>query len=201
MGVIHAAAGLDRQTRFKLVSVLLDYPDEGVVQRLLEARRIAEEAGDQEMARVVAALAAIPPSALARRYVETFDMQEQTALYLTAHELGDSRERGGALLRLHAMLRAAGLEPEAGELPDYLPLLFEFLAEKPNGMPTEDLEKRLCVVTAAIAGRLEPDHPYRPLFDLAVKLFDPVPSDATRLAPVKDPDADSDALPYPLVYD
>ncbi|MCL6548112.1 MAG: nitrate reductase molybdenum cofactor assembly chaperone [Alicyclobacillus sp.] len=199
----HRAEGLvlDRGTRFKLVSILLDYPEEDVTEKLDAALRISEAAGDREMAAAVSALRSVHPSELARCYVATFDMQEATSLYLTAHELGDSRERGGALLRLHAMLRAAGMEPAQGELPDYLPLLFEFLAEKPVGMPTAEVEARLWAVTDAIAGRLEPGHPYRPLFDLAAAMLRGADAGKVTLAPLKDPDAESDSLPYPLVYD
>lgn len=198
---LEASQGLGREERFKLVSVLLDYPDEYFQDKLREATRVAEEAGDEAVMAAVSALRVVSPPELARCYVATFDLQEATALYLTAHELGDSRERGAALLHLHAMLRAAGLEPASGELPDYLPLLLEFLAEKPTGMPTGDLESRLYVVTGAIAERLEPRHPYRPLFVLLANTLPRPTARGATLAPVKDPDAESDTLPYPLVYD
>ncbi|SFU31443.1 nitrate reductase molybdenum cofactor assembly chaperone [Alicyclobacillus macrosporangiidus] len=192
---------MDRADRLKLASVLLAYPGDDFPAWLEEAARLAEETADAEVSAAVAALRAMPMAELARCYVATFDMQETTALYLTAHELGDSRERGAALLRLHAMLRAAGLEPVRGELPDYLPLLLEFLAAKPAGMPTEALEKRLGTVCRAIAARLAATHPYRPLFVLVAACLPAQDTDAPSLSPVWDPDAESDALPYPLVYD
>ena len=37
-------------------------------------------------------------------YVETFDYKEKTNLYLTAHELGDSRKRGAALIKLQKLI-------------------------------------------------------------------------------------------------
>lgn len=192
---------MDHADRLKLASVLLSYPGHDFPGWLAEAERLAEETADAEVSAAVAALRAVSLAELARCYVATFDMQETTTLYLTAHELGDSRERGVALLRLHAMLRAAGLEPVRGELPDYLPLLLEFLVEKPAGMPTEELERRLSTVCRAIAARLETTHPYRPLFALVAACLPAQDTDAVPLSPVRDPDAESDALPYPLVYE
>ena len=48
-------------------------------------------------------------TALAARYVETFDLRRRAALSLTYYAHGDTRERGMALLRLKKLYRAAGL--------------------------------------------------------------------------------------------
>ncbi len=116
---------------FKLLSVLLRYPD----QRLVEARDelAAAAAGYAPLERFVASLAASTQSELERRYVETFDLRRRSGLYLSYYVHGDTRRRGMALLRLKRLYAAAGLEPTSGELPDYLPLMLEFAALAPAG--------------------------------------------------------------------
>ena len=106
----------------------------------------------------------MPPEMLAASYVATFDFSEARALYLTAHELGDSRRRGQALLDLRATLRAGGFEPLEDELPDYLPMLFEFLSAAPQVTETIELERRLSRVCEHIHGELAAEDPYRLVF-------------------------------------
>jgi len=198
------SAGLSRTERFKILSALLSYPEAGFSLLLEEAREACTVAGDEQMLATVNALMEVGDAQLVRCYVATFDMQEATSLYLTAHELGDSPERGGALLRLHALLRLAALEPMDGELPDFVPLLLEFLAEKPVGMPTEDLEMRLAVVCRVICKRLDETHPYLGVFKRLEAYFPDVEAVSEGMCallakPVTEPDIHH--LPYPLAYD
>lgn len=193
--------GLGDRDRLKVCSVLLAYPDGSEFMELVsEVILAAEDARDEQVRLAAHALEVVPQTELVRSYVSTFDLKESMALYLTAHELGDSRERGGALLSLHAMLRSAALEPLEGELPDYLPLLFEFLAEKPLGMPTEELEQRLSVVVRGITERLSEENPYAPLFQLAAMCLPKVVVSDEGEDRLRE-QADVDNLPYPLVYD
>jgi nitrate reductase delta subunit len=72
-------------------------------------------------------------TALAARYVETFDLRRRASLHLTYYAHGDTRERGMALLRLKKLYRAAGLPMESAELPDHLTVLLAFAALAPPG--------------------------------------------------------------------
>ncbi|MDO3412347.1 nitrate reductase molybdenum cofactor assembly chaperone [Saccharibacillus sp. CPCC 101409] len=60
-------------------------------------------------------------------YTETFDFQKDCALYMTYFKFEDAKERGQMLLRLKILYEMFGLEMPEGELPDYLPLMCEFL--------------------------------------------------------------------------
>lgn len=143
---------------------------------------------------------------LETRYVTTFDFDESAALYLTAHELGDSRRRGQALVELRRLLRAAGFEQTTAELPDYLPLLLEFLAhapEPPAGAqdPIEALERRLAAVCERITGRLAAENPYRDIFVALVNLL-PTPEEPNPERRFSQREqADTGEMPYPLHYD
>jgi nitrate reductase molybdenum cofactor assembly chaperone NarJ/NarW len=73
------------------------------------------------------------PTALATRYVETFDMRRRASLHLTYYAHGDTRERGMAMLRLKKLYRAAGLPMDTTELPDHLTIMLAFAALAPPG--------------------------------------------------------------------
>ena len=64
-------------------------------------------------------------------YVETFDRGRATSLHLFEHVHGDSRERGPAMIDLAQTYAAAGLLLKEGELPDYLPVVLEFVSTQP----------------------------------------------------------------------
>ena len=114
---------------YKLLSVLLRYPDE----RLVEARDelVAAARGHAALEPFLAQLARASPFELAQAYVETFDLRRRSSLYLTYYLHGDTRKRGMALLRLKRLYAAAGLELAGAELPDYLPLVLEFCSLAP----------------------------------------------------------------------
>ncbi len=122
---------------FKLLSVLLRYPDERLVgasdeiAAAVEALPRTPQRGALEQ--FLAYLAANDQSELEQRYVETFDLRRRSGMYLTYYVHGDTRKRGMALLSLKRLYAAAGLELLSGELPDYLPLVLEFAALAPSG--------------------------------------------------------------------
>ena len=58
-------------------------------------------------------------------YAQTFDFGKNS-LYLTSY-LYDDRERANALHKLKAIYEYCELEMRPGELPDFLPLMLEFL--------------------------------------------------------------------------
>jgi len=65
---------------------------------------------------------------LQERYGLLFDRSKTLALHLFEHVHGESRDRGQAMVDLKAMYENAGLVVAASELPDYVPLLLEFLS-------------------------------------------------------------------------
>ncbi|MBO0708277.1 MAG: nitrate reductase molybdenum cofactor assembly chaperone [Candidatus Dormibacteraeota bacterium] len=123
---------------YQLLSALLQYPDED----LLAARpRIAaavsalpSSPARASLRRFLESFLDADPVEAQQRYVETFDLQKRSSLYLTYFRHGDTRQRGLSLLRLKRLYRAAGLVLEGGELPDYLPVMLEFAALAPDGV-------------------------------------------------------------------
>ncbi|HET8640206.1 MAG TPA: nitrate reductase molybdenum cofactor assembly chaperone [Solirubrobacterales bacterium] len=122
---------------YKLCSLLLQYPDEELLEGREEiAAALAELPSSPAAAalkRFVAWWSQHDPGDLAAHYVETIDLNKRSGLYLTFYSDGDKRERGSALVRLKRLYRAAGLPLEGTELPDYLPVMLEFAAAAPAG--------------------------------------------------------------------
>jgi len=64
-------------------------------------------------------------------YVELFDRGRATSLHLFEHVHGDSRERGPAMIDLGRTYEKAGLLLAPDELPDFLPVVLEFVSTQP----------------------------------------------------------------------
>lgn len=122
----------DRQPLFKLFSELLQYPDEALVQSAQALRNHLASSYNGSSGtgcrKLLQHLEATPLISLQEEYVQTFDLQPSTCLNLTFHECGDSKIRGAALAELGQLYRSAGYEPSTTELPDFLPLMLEFLS-------------------------------------------------------------------------
>jgi nitrate reductase molybdenum cofactor assembly chaperone NarJ/NarW len=152
---------------WKLLSVLLQYPDDDLLQgmdELVDAARSLPPAQRAPVEAFLAYLRATPPAALRQGYVDAFDFDRRTALHLTWHSHGDRRQRGIELVRLKRRYSEAGLDLADGELPDYLPVVLEFAELRPDE-GTEllvGLRPSLELVRAALHGR---ESPYAGLLD------------------------------------
>lgn len=157
------------RTPYKLISLLLQYPDE----RLL-AERGALEAAVRELPRSQerrhleafwAWFGPRPATELEQAYVETFDLQKRSSLYLTFFTEGDTRQRGQALLRLKRLYATAGLELTPGELPDYLPVMLEFAAFAPGDFGRRLLSEQRRGLELLRLHLLEVESPYGHLLE------------------------------------
>lgn len=124
----------DSAARYQLLSLLLDYPSDDIVDRkdglLAAAASLAPGRASDAIRRFLQYFGGQPAVALQQRYVETFDLQKRSSLYLTFFTHGDTRKRGQELLRLKRLYRSAGFVlEEGGELPDFLPLILEFASQ------------------------------------------------------------------------
>ena len=61
--------------------------------------------------------------------MQTFDLTAEHSLHLTHHIFGEEKTRGPALIDLTEYLKGYGFAHDEKELPDYLPLLLEFVSE------------------------------------------------------------------------
>lgn len=113
------------------VSLLLDYPDEGVLGRAELVRSASLElpaAIGDSIRSFLDHLESTPLPELQADYVETFDNRRRCNLFLTYFAHGDTRKRGMALLRFKQTYLRAGFELDDAELPDHLCVVLEFAA-------------------------------------------------------------------------
>ena len=161
----------------KMLAFLLQYPGaawSGELADVEEVIRSMEKGQERLTVETFLAYAGSAP-AIERQeaYTAAFDLAPETSLNLTYHLLGDNEDRGTALAGLLAIYRVAGYDPTGGELPDFLPLMLEFLA-----IITEPKKAGLfwsCLgAVAPLATRLrESGHPYAGLLELTADLVQP----------------------------
>lgn len=121
----------------KLISVLLDYPQDALWQHgdeLLQAcdDRALAPARRRQLRGFVQQLLDTDPLEAQSAWLGSFDRGRSMSLLLFEHIHGESRDRGQAMVDLIEAYRRNGFELDARELPDYLPLLLEYLAHRPE---------------------------------------------------------------------
>lgn len=130
---------------YKLLAVLLDYPGGEIIDDLRSAA--AEKGGAlglvdsvdrdrlfsaDEHARIAGFIdwaLAQDQTELEGRYVKTFDLTPEHSLHLTHHVFGDDKNRGPALIDLSEYYKSFGLQHDEHEIPDYLPMMLEFVSQ------------------------------------------------------------------------
>jgi nitrate reductase molybdenum cofactor assembly chaperone NarJ/NarW len=139
-------------------------------------------------------------TALAARYVETFDLRRRAALELTYYAHGDTRERGMALLRLKKLYRAAGLPMESAELPDHLTVMLAFAALAPPGHGEAVLAQHRPAIELLRLSLHDLGSPYAHLLDAVAACLPALTvadrSEAVRLAREGPPDEAVGLEPY-----
>ena len=121
---------------FKLLSILLRYPDDEVLEHRAEIAEAARDLPDSPSKDAVLAFLTHwenePASRLQAAYTEAFDFKRRGCLYLSYYRYGDQRARGQVLADMKESYARAGYPLDTTELPDYLPLVLEFASEVPE---------------------------------------------------------------------
>jgi nitrate reductase delta subunit len=121
----------------KVLSALLCYPQPemqaalGEMVEALEEERLLPERERQALRTLMRQMAQMDVMELQERYIRLFDRGRALSLHLFEHLHGESRDRGQAMVNLLEVYRQHGFELNARELPDYLPLFLEYLAQRP----------------------------------------------------------------------
>ncbi len=121
----------------RVLARLLSYPDAqlrgdlaDMRQALLSEKAIAS-ARLEELDALINGLARGNTLENEAEYVEVFDRGRATSLHLFEHVHGDSRDRGPAMIDLAQTYEKAGLFLGPDEMPDYLPVVLEFVSTQP----------------------------------------------------------------------
>lgn len=160
----------------RIISRLLEYPDIDLWQNrqeVVEALDNADELTTEQVHRLRQFINTLCQSELLEcqaSYCGLFDRGRATSLLLFEHVHGESRDRGQAMVDLMAQYQRAGLVLDCKELPDFLPLYLEYLANQPVQDITLGLQD-IAPILALLGARLhQRDSDYAQLFDLLLVL-------------------------------
>jgi nitrate reductase delta subunit len=118
----------------RALGALLSYPREEIRQALpeiAEAMRASELIPAHQREGLLTLIDELRTDDLLRveeRYVELFDRGRAASLHLFEHLHGEGRDRGQAMVDLKRLYERAGYELSSRELPDYLPVVLEYLS-------------------------------------------------------------------------
>lgn len=161
----------------KLIGVLLDYPQDALWEHREELLAAAEHCllpppRRIELAQFVRRLLDTDPLAAQDTWLSTFDRGRFLSLLVFEHIHGESRDRGQAMVDLIEAYRQQGFELAANELPDYLPLMLEYLAQRPDDEARDWLHHIHPILGLLAARAGERSSAYRFLFEILVELAD-----------------------------
>jgi nitrate reductase delta subunit len=168
----------------RVLAALLSYPDAalrihlGEMESLLASDGALSAGRLAELRALMRHLDECEPVDAEVAYVELFDRGRATSLYLFEHVHGDSRDRGPAMIDLGEMYAKAGLLLRPDELPDYLPVMLEFISTQPPREARNFLEEIAHLLNAIFAALQQRGSAYASvlgaLLDLAGRKSQPV---------------------------
>ena len=170
----------------KLLAALLSYPTAELVATLPEiAERLGEDsalrrATQDGLAGLLAELKRDDLLDLQERYVAQFDTGRSTSLHLFEHVHGDSRDRGQAMVDLNALYRRSGFALAANELPDFLPAVLEYLANRTAEEAHELLQDCAHILRAVGERLIGGGSPYAAVFAALLDLHGAAPLKAAK---------------------
>lgn len=169
---------------FKALGALLDYPtlELKAAADEIESALLREQAvPPAELEGVRAFIARLRTTDIMdsqEYWVSLFDRSKRLALQLHEHSYGESRDRGQAMVNLALTYRMNGFELAASEMPDYLPLFCEFLAQVPEAAARRYLGDAIEIVEALRIRLEERESTYAALLAALVALSSKAADDA-----------------------
>ncbi len=156
---------------YKTLSILLEYPGKDLVKHWGDIKQLLAEqpnlsAEDKKVfTEFISWASAMSLTKLQAEYVNTFDMTSEHSLYLTYHLFDEQdRDRGPALIELSELYKKTGFEISDGELPDYLPLILEYVSTMDDENSARQFLQQTAQAVDIIASNLEKNtKPYAPL--------------------------------------
>lgn len=188
---------------FKALSALLSYPTDelkdaaGAIREVLYAEALAPRWALDQSRILLTEIETLDLYELQERYVFLFDRTRSLSLHLFEHVHGEARDRGQAMVDLRALYEQSGLDSDARELPDFLPMFLEYLSTRPVDEARALLAEPLTVIAALKERLARRKTPYAAVLRIIEAIAGVAPLakelDALRKAPDDDP-SDLEAL-------
>ncbi len=158
----------------KLIGVLMDYPQEELWlnrEELIEAcdDQTLDKSSRKKLKSFAENLLEQDPLTAQERWLGVFDRGRSMSLLLFEHIHGESRDRGQAMVDLLDAFKKAGFELDSRELPDYLPLVLEYLSLRTQEEAQDWLHHVSHILSLLAARASERKSPYQALFEVLVQ--------------------------------
>ncbi len=147
---------------YKVLSVLLEYPTKDLVAHWHELTEAANELPSlttedrSALTGFINWASNLSLTQFQAEYVNVFDMTAENSLYLTYHLFDEQdRDRGPALIELAELYKSTGFEIGDGELPDYLPLILEYVSTMDEEHSARSFLQQTAQAVDIIASNLE----------------------------------------------
>ena len=156
---------------YQLLSGLLEYPPASPVNVSLYQEALSQLPEDEIkslLLKHMEYLTTTEEHQVAMDYVTSFDFNEKCSLSLTSHICHEERQRGGMLAELKQLYSQAGFELVSQELPDYLPMVLEFVSVSNSELGLTVLETVRPGMMKLLEGMKEYNSPYSSLIQACV---------------------------------
>lgn len=176
-----------RARTFKVLSALLSYPTEELQAATGELRDVLRDEGLvtgahlRNLEEMLDDLRDRDIYDAQERYTLLFDRTRSLSLHMFEHVLGESRDRGQAMVNLAEHYEQHGFVVSARELPDYLPLFLEFLSVIPIDEAISLLDDPIEIIATLDERLRKREAAYRPVFQ-ALRAISRGKVDPARLA-------------------
>ena len=156
---------------YKVLSVLLEYPTKDLTDHWVDMNQLIDDMPNlaEEDKTILSGFthwaSSLSLTKFQAEYVNNFDMTADNSLYLTYHLFDEQdRDRGPALIELAELYKTTGFEIGSGELPDYLPLILEYVSTMDEEASALAFLQQTSQAADIIATNLEKNEsPYAPL--------------------------------------
>ncbi len=176
---------------FRALSVLLSYPTERLRQALPEiadvvrATPLLASRERQNLLDLVDQLGRGELLQAEEHYVDLFDRGRALSLHLFEHLHGDSRERGEAMVDLKRIYGQAGFDLAGRELPDYLPVVLEYLSCRDIAEARDMLADCAHILTRIGRSLIARGSRYAAVLQALLVIAGERPIDSAKVPPVK----------------
>jgi len=162
---------------YKVLSVLLEYPTKDLAAHWDDINQLINELPNlavedkQILSGFTLWASSLSLTKFQAEYVNNFDMTAENSLYLTYHLFDEQdRDRGPALIELSELYKSTGFEIGDGELPDYLPLILEYVSTMDDDASALAFLQQTSQAADIIANNLEKNEsPYAPLVRMVAR--------------------------------
>lgn len=163
---------------YNILSVLLDYPSQDLWESLAEAKPLLADEGllsAEDLSAVDKFLDYVHGFKDLRSwqadYSALFDTSTKINLYLFDFVYGTSKDRGQAMVDLTEEYLRAGLMPDEHELPDYLPMYLQYVANMDSQLEADAAMNDIHGVLGHMKQKFEEEkHSYAPLINIVEAL-------------------------------